>query len=270
MEIFKKRGAMTKFQILSEISKQEPHLKQKDLAERLGITVQAVSENIKSLIDDGYITSKDGRSPYKITQEGIKKVKRDAITLRKYSDSVLEIMNHYQSVWPAIARDEIKKGDTVGLYMEKGILYAGHKQQSASATALEDAEVGEDVALGELNGIIDLKNGQAIIVTLPTIKEGGSANADLNLIKNIYENGFQEWGDDSQIDKVAAIGTVSHAVANKLDIPIDLEFAVASSTASAARKGLNVMALSVGNMTKSFIRELESEDVKYNVIDGSK
>ena len=47
MEVFKKRGSMTKFQILSEISKQEPHLKQKDLADRLGITVQAVSENIK-------------------------------------------------------------------------------------------------------------------------------------------------------------------------------------------------------------------------------
>ena len=74
MEVFKKRGSMTKFQILSEISKQEPHLKQKDLADRLGITVQAVSENIKSLIDEGYITSKEGRSPYKITQEGIKKV----------------------------------------------------------------------------------------------------------------------------------------------------------------------------------------------------
>ena len=30
------------------------------------------------------------------------------------------------------------------------------------------------------------------------------------------------------------------------------------------------MALSVGNMTKSFIRELEAEEVKYNVIDGTK
>lgn len=270
MEIFKKRGAMTKFQILSEISKQEPHLKQKDLAERLGITVQAVSENIKSLIEEEYITSKDGRSPYKITQEGIKKVKRDAITLRKYSDSVLEIMNHYQSVWPAIASENIEKGDKIGLYMKKGMLYASHSNQSATAVALSSAKVGEDVALGELNGLIDLKSGQAIIITLPTIKEGGSSATDLNLIKNIYDNGFQEWGDNSQIDKVAAVGTVAHAVANKLNIPIDLEFSVASSTASAARKGLNIMALSVGNMTKSFIRELEAEEVKYNVIDGTK
>ena len=35
MEILQKRGALTHFQILGEISKQEPNLKQKDLAERL-------------------------------------------------------------------------------------------------------------------------------------------------------------------------------------------------------------------------------------------
>ena len=64
------------------------------------------------------------------------------------------------------------------------------------------------------------------------------------------------------------IGTVAHAITNKLNLPIDIEFAVAASTASAARKGLNVMALSVGNMTKSFIKEVEKEDVNYNVING--
>ena len=109
MKAFKKRGALTHFQILSEISKQDPHLKQKDLANKLGITIQAVSENIKTLIELGYITSKDGRSPYKITQAGIDKVKKDAISLRKYSDSVLETMNHYKTIWPAIATEELKK-----------------------------------------------------------------------------------------------------------------------------------------------------------------
>jgi putative transcriptional regulator len=115
MKAFKKRGALTHFQILSEISKQDPHLKQKDLAKKLGITIQAVSENIKTLTELGYITSKDGRSPYKITQSGIDKVKKDAISLRKYSDSVLETMNHYKTIWPAIAKEELKKDGKVAL-----------------------------------------------------------------------------------------------------------------------------------------------------------
>ena len=38
MKSFKKRGALTHFQILSEISKQDPHLKQKDLANKIGVS----------------------------------------------------------------------------------------------------------------------------------------------------------------------------------------------------------------------------------------
>ena len=63
------------------------------------------------MIELGYITSKDGRSPYKITQAGIDKVKKDAISLRKYTDSVLETMNHYKTIWPAIANEDLKQNN---------------------------------------------------------------------------------------------------------------------------------------------------------------
>lgn len=267
MRAFKKRGALTHFQILSEISKQDPHLKQKDLAETLGITIQAVSENIKTLIEEDYITSKDGRSPYKITQKGIEKVKKDAISLRKYSDSVLETMNHYKTVWPAIASEKLKEGEKVGIYMDDGILYAGKVDSAASGTVLKDADKGHDVALGGLTGTIEMEIGEAIIVTLPNIKDGGSDAADLELIKDIYENGTQHGG---KINRVATIGTVARSIAYQLDIPVTIEFATAQATANAARKGLNVLALSVGEMTKAFIRELEEEKIKYNIIDGKK
>lgn len=267
MKAFKKRGALTHFQILSEISKQDPHLKQKDLAETLGITIQAVSENIKTLIELGYITSKDGRSPYKITQSGIDKVKRDAVSLRKYSDSVLETMNHYKTIWPAIASEDLKKDDTVGLYMEEGILYAHNKEENATGLVLEDTEAGSDVALTNLTGLIDMTVGEATVINVPTIKEGGSKSADLELIKNVYENGAK---NGEKIDKVAVAGTISRVIAEKLGLTIDIQFAAPQATANAARKGLNVLALCVGDMTKSFVRELEAEKIKYNIIDGRK
>ena len=267
MKAFKKRGALTHFQILSEISKNDPHLKQKDLAEHLGITIQAVSENIKTLIELGYITSKDGRSPYKITQSGIDKVKRDAISLRKYSDSVLETMNHYKTVWPAIAGEDLKKDAVVGLYMDDGVLYAHNKEENATGIVLEDAEGGSDVALTNLTGLIDLTVGEATIINIPTIKEGGSKAADMNLIKDVYENGTKS---GAAVDKIAVAGTISRVIANKLSLPIDIEYAAPQATANAARKGLNVLALCVGDMTKSFVRELEGEKIKYNIIDGRK
>lgn len=270
MEIFKKRGAMTHFQILSEISKQEPHLKQKDLAERLGITIQAVSENIKTLIEEGYITSKDGRSPYKITQDGIAKVKRDAITLRKYSDGVLETMNYYKSVWPAIANENLKEGEIVGLFMNNGLLYATNESnKSATAEVLTSTKKGFDVALTNLKGTIDLKEGQALIISIPTIKEGGSKETKMDFVKDIYESKYSEWGIN-QIDKVGTIGTISHVVANNLDIPIDIEFATAASAVSVIKKGLNVLIIVVGNMTKNISKSLEDANIKYNIIDAKK
>lgn len=267
MKAFKKRGALTHFQILSEISKQDPHLKQKDLAEKLGITVQAVSENIKTLIELGYITSKDGRSPYKITQSGIEKVKKDAISLRKYSDSVLETMNHYKTIWPAIATENLEKEDIVGLFMEDGVLYAHKKEENATGVVLDNAEAGMDVALTNLTGIIDMSVGEVTVINVPTIKDGGSKSCDMTLIKNVYDNGTHS-GD--KIDKVAVAGTVSRAVVKKLGMSIDIEYAAPQATANAARKGLNILAICVGDMSKAFTRELENQKIKYNIIDGGK
>ena len=267
MKAFKKRGALTHSQILSEISKQDPHLKQKDLANKLGITIQAVSENIKTLIEQGYITSKDGRSPYKITQAGIDKVKKDAISLRKYSDSVLETMNHYKTIWPAIATEDLKKDDIVGLFMKNGVLYAHKKEENATGIVLDDAEKDMDVSLTNLTGIIDMTIGEVTVINLPTIKDGGSKSCDLDLIKNVYDKGTNAGGE---FDKVAVAGTVARAVVNKLNLPLDIEFAAPQATANAARKGLNVLAICVGEMSKAFTRELENEKIKFNIIDGTK
>jgi putative transcriptional regulator len=267
MKAFKKKGALTHFQILSEISKQDPHLKQKDLAEKLGITIQAVSENIKTLIELGYITSKDGRSPYKITQSGIDKVKKDAISLRKYTDSVLETMNHYKTIWPAIARENLSKEDIVGLFMEDGVLYAHKKEENATGVVLDDAEKDSDVALTNLTGVIDMSVGEVTVINVPTIKDGGSKSCDLDLIKNVYSKGTNT---GKVFDKIAVAGTVSRAIVKKLGLHIDIEYAAPQATANAARKGLNVLALCVGDMHKAFTRELENQKIKFNMIDGGK
>lgn len=267
MKTFKKRGALTHFQILSEISKQDPHLKQKELADKLGITIQAISENLKILTDLGYITSNNGRAPYKITQKGIDKVKKDALTLRKYSDSVLETMNHYKTIWPAIAEENLKKDDIVGLHMRDGILYAHKHEENATGIVLEDSNENCDVALRNLTGIIDLELGEVTIINVPTINNGGSKNTNLDLIENIYENGMN---NNKSVDKVAIAGTVSRAITNILGIPVDIEYAAPHATVNATRKGLNVLVICVGDMSKSFVHELQNNKIKFNIIDGVK
>jgi putative transcriptional regulator len=109
--------------------------------------------------------------------------------------------------------------------------------------------------------------GEVTVINVPTIKDGGSKACDLELIKNVYEKGTNS---GEKIDKVAAAGTVSRAIINKLELPLDIEYAAPQATANAARKGLNVLAICVGDMSKAFTRELEAEKIKYNIIDGAK
>lgn len=257
MRAFKKKGELTRFQILAEIAENQPHIRQRDIAEKLGITVQAVSENIKTLTDQGYIQAGNGRSHYKLTKRGIEKLKREAITLRKYADSVLETMSTYKSTWPAIAKENLKKGEEVELFMEDGILYAKKRTDGqAHGKVLHNAKKGEDVALTELSGLINLKKGKVTILVLPRISEGGSRTANLQKIKKVYSQGY---------DRVGIMGTVARAVADKLNLRVDFEFATPEATLAAAKRGLNVLVLAVGRMSKSIARKLERENIEYKI-----
>lgn len=261
MKIFKKKGELTRFQILGEIARNEPHLRQKDIAHKLGITIQAVSENIKSLVEEGYVESGGGRFRYKITKKGIERIKKEALALRNYSDEVLETMNSYKSVWPAIAEEDLKSGEEVGLYMRDGTLYASKNEATAHAEVLSSALAGEDVALTGLGGTIELKPGNVVILVLPTINQGGSKSSDLDKIVQIYKSGF---------DRVGIMGTVSRALVDKLEIKADFEFATPQSTVAAAKRGLNILVFAVGKMKNSITRRLDEEGIQYTLEDVRK
>ena len=261
MKVFKKKGELTRFQILAEIAKQQPHLRQKDIAEKLGITIQAVSENIKSLTDDGFVEIREGTARYNITKRGIEKVKKEATDLRKYADEVVETMNTYKSIWPAIAEEKLKTGENVWLKMKEGVLYATKEETPASAEVLNDAAPGEDVALTKLNGTIELKKGTVTIIELPTINQGGSRASNIDKISKIYEKGF---------DKVGIMGTISRAVIEKVGITPDFEFATPQATIAASKRGLNVLVFAVGKMTRSITKKLDEEGIKYIIEDFKK
>ena len=69
-QVLRNKNLATKFQILVEIAANQPSIQQRDIAQRLNITPQAISEYIKELIKEGSLTS-EGRSRYKVTTEGV-------------------------------------------------------------------------------------------------------------------------------------------------------------------------------------------------------
>lgn len=261
MKVFKKKGELTRFQILAEIAKTQPHLRQKDIAKKLGISIQAVSENIKSLTDDGFVEIRGDTIRYHITKRGIEKLKKEAADLRKYADEVSETMNTYKSIWPAIAEDDLEEGEKVWLKMENGILYATKHETPASAEVLQDAQKGDDVALTNLEGTIELKAGDVTIIRLPPINKGGSRACNLEKVHEIYKRGF---------DRVGVMGTISRAVADKLMISPDFEFATPYATVAASKKGLKVLVFAVGKMTNSITGKLDEEGIHYIIEDVEK
>ncbi len=262
MRAFRKKGDLTRFQVLNDIAQNQPYVRQKDIADKLGITVQAVSENIKGLIEDGLVEAGGGRSHYKITKRGVEKLRSEAMALRKYADDVLEAMSSYRSVWPAIAWEDLREGDHVELFMEGGTLYARRNGDGeAYGVVLHDASEGEDVALYDLGGRIKLERGKVTVVILPGIADGGSRMVGLERLNEILKDKY---------DRTGIMGTVSRAVADKLKLDVDFEFATPHAALAAAKRGLNVLVLAVGKMSRSITKKLEDEGIEYSIEDVRK
>jgi putative transcriptional regulator len=135
------KGEFTKFQILLEVMRNQPHVKQKDISDSLGITIQAISKYFKKLIKEGLLEAGSERADYRLTPKATAKLSENVRKLDAYVNAVKhEIKTEH--AWPAIATQQVKAGDEVGLIMKGGIMYTiPHDAPAVEATgiALSDA-----------------------------------------------------------------------------------------------------------------------------------
>ncbi len=257
-----KKRNITEFQILSEIVRKQPHIKQKEIANVLGITVQGVSEHMRNLLKKGYIKSR-GRGEYVLTDKGMRILKQWISEFRNYLNNVNQDIYRYKEIWPAIAYDDLEEGDKVYLFMKKGHLYAS-KTVNAESTAkvIEGGKKGEDIAVGDINGIIDLKKGKVTILKIPPKVKGGSKNVQYNMIENIIKK------NDNAV--IASMGTVAYVVSDKLDIKPDIRFSVPNAVVNACNRGCDVVCLITGKMTEKIVKVLDKNKISYTVLDTTK
>ena len=257
MNLLRNRGESTKFQILLEIMRNQPHVKQKDISDVLGITIQAVSKYFKKLMKEGLVEAGSERANYRLTPKAIEKLREGMRILEEY---VIRIVNDLkiEHVWPAMAMQPIKAGNEVGLIMRDGVLCAvapNHPGAEAFGSAVTDASPGEDVGLRDLRGKVKLRQGKILLVKLPSIKEGGSRAVDLAKVRKIYE--------EFKPDRIGVMGAVGRAVLNKLGLKADLEFGITRASALAALRGLSVFVLVVGRMVHRVIEEIDTVSIKH-------
>ena len=153
-QILKSKNLATKFQILLEIAANQPNVQQKDIAPRLGITSQAVSEYIRELIKDGWLSSQ-GRSRYRVTREGVDWILQMSRELHSYSWFVSKVVADI-STSTAIADSDLSVGQPVSLCMKDGLLFASDvmSDKGAKGVAVTEAKKGQDVGIRNIEGLI--------------------------------------------------------------------------------------------------------------------
>jgi putative transcriptional regulator len=255
--LLKDKGEFTKFQILFEIMKNQPHIKQNDIRDALGITIQAISKYFKKLSKEGLLEAGSERADYRITPKGIAKLHEDVSNLEDYIKAIKKEVK-VEHAWIALATHPVKAGEQVGLITKEGIFYTvpiNDSNVEAVGTATTSANPGEDLGLKDLKGKVKLKQGKILIIKLPSIRKGGSRAADLAKIKAYY--------DEFKPDRIGVMGAVGRSVLNKLELKPDIEFGTSRSAAIAASRGLNVFVLVVGRMVNRMIQEIDSLNVRF-------
>jgi len=255
-QVLRNKNLATKFQILVEIAANQPNIQQKDIAKKIGVTSQAVSDYISKLENDGWIAS-DGRSRYRVTKEGVNWVLKSLRELQQYSTSAERVLTNI-TTWAAIADTNMKKGQKVGILMKDGLIYASDNiGNGARGIATGNANKGEDIGISDIEGIVELNIGKITILEVPDIQKGGSRNADSNKIKKCQ----------GKANFIGAIGIEAIVALRKVGIEPGYLYGVTQAAMEAARSGLPFVIVCTSTESPALLQRLNEENLQYNMID---
>lgn len=245
--ILRDKGKMTKMLILLSILKGNKKLK--DIAEDVGITMQGVSEYVKELESEGHI--KNG----KITPFGMEFLYDTLEEIGDFVHDAGKLIGKIR-VTEAIAGEEIRKGDRVGLFMENGYIYAYRRASPSTGVAIMDAKSGEDLGVKDLQGIMDIEYGEIEVFVMPPISDGGSRKVDVDRIRMLIENNKDR--------KIGVFGVVPHVLFEKIG-DVDFEFGAVHAAIDAYFRGLSTMLFISHELLPYTVKLLAERDVKYVV-----
>jgi putative transcriptional regulator len=255
LQILRDKRMATIFQILVEIANGQPNIQQKDIAAKVDVTPQAVSDYIGQLIAENMIISQ-GRSSYSVTNDGVNWIIKMLKDLASYNSYVRRAINNI-SVCAAIAEDDLAKDQKVGLKMDHGILVASNDSSlSATGITVSSASTGEDVGITAIEGIVQLELGKVTMLKIPGIQRGGSRQVNINIVKKHLKNNTF----------IGAIGLESYTVLNKLGVEFH-QYGIIDAVIEAVKSGLNTLVLCVEDETSSTVSLLEQESISCKLVD---
>ncbi len=232
MDLLREKALSTRVLIILEIATGR-HSRLASIAEQIGITKQAVSDYIKKMRSDDLVQVIDGE--YRPTIQGTQFMHRHLLDLKQFLEDTLAKLNIVESD-AALAGDDLVAGDTLGLFMENGVLTAYSSRPSPSrGTARHDAAPGEDVAIDDMEGIMQYELGTIHLYELPGPQQGGTRALDIEALAAAL--------DEAQPDRIAIADVIARAALNRAAIAYDIEFAPCHAAIAAAQRALDVAIL---------------------------
>ncbi len=256
-QILKSKNLATKFQIMVEIAAHQPNIQQKDIALKLDITSQAVSEYIRELIKDGWLSS-EGRSRYKVTKEGVDWILQMSRQLHSYAWFVSKAVADI-STTTAIADSNLSVGQPASLYMKDGLLFASEvtSDKGAKGTAVTEAKKGQDIGIRNIQGVIKLEPAKVTISKISNVQDGGFRNTDLARLK----------GEVKEARLVGAMGTEALVALMQIDAKPDYVHGVREAAIEAAYCGLPFLVVCSEDKAPILVQRLEEENLDYEIVD---
>lgn len=228
--VLRDRTGITRLLVLAELEK-DPGATLSEVAQRLDVTVQAVSTYAKSLVADGLLAGTN--AGHRVTPRGLQSLHEGVRRLRSAVDAVATPLSVIRTT-SAVAATKVRAGERVGLVMQDGDLAARARvRASSTGRALNDAEPGDEVVVTDLAGLVDLVPGRIHVVAVPGPVEGGIARVDLPRLRAMLK-------DEPKPEKTGAVGTGARLLARRLHGAVDFEFAAERAAFNAAERGLRV------------------------------
>jgi len=245
----------TRFRVLVEIADRQPAVSQGEIAEAVGVTSQAVSEYIRELVDDGLVT-KEGRSRYSVTKEGVDWLFQEAKALQRFADHVTgDVLGAVQED-TAIATADIEAGESVTISLAEGLLHATPGESGpATGVATTDAAAGTDVSVTAFEGVIEMDAGSVTVVQIPPARDGGSRAVD----------GEQLAETCQAADLVVADGVEAVVALRNIDHEPAVTVAAGTVAASAAAVGQRVAVVASTDTIGRVTDALREDTVSYEV-----
>jgi putative transcriptional regulator len=255
--VLESKRTATAYRILVAVAQRQPAVNQREIADAVGVTAQAVSDYLGDLADRGFV-DKQGRGRYEITKEGVEWLISETGTLRDFVEYVATEVLEEVEIETALATADTSEGERVSLSMRDGVLHADPGTGgSATAVTVTDAGAGEAVGVTNVEGVIDYDLGTVTVLAVPPVREGGSAAVDAEAVADLA----------AAHDLVAVDAPEGLAAARAADVGPDVRFGAASAVPEAATRGLDVLLLAASGSVSAHTETLREGGISYELLD---